>query len=358
LVVVIALLSLTAEARRLGDKECEQQCQDPKFKDLEYFDKEEKILDPSVLLKRLQKERKKWTEGTLYKNYGQENFQNIFQPELEVWDLEKNDTVTKRVSVGKHVIFKDVTHLATDSQGLYEKHQQELTGKPPVAWARLIRKWQIKVMQLRLSILEERLNAKAICLDECTRSANGEEDKGRQRKLGVQASGGKYTKVTWTTGGHSSSAGHGNLFTESYTARLGEALTPLLKNALGFDFVAKNYAMGGTASADQVALCYNSIFGRDMDFFSWDYGMTDGTYCILLLVLALGWFSWFIQRDFVLQCIIIFLCFLYGQDTTFGKCPCTPTRAQDYLVTENDPILAMCPIVPPCLTLMLVRGTN
>ncbi len=33
--------------------------------------------------------------------------------------------------------------------------------------------------------------------------------------------------------------------------------------------------MGGTGSAAEVAMCWNEIFGDDVDFFSWDYGMTD-----------------------------------------------------------------------------------
>ena len=33
--------------------------------------------------------------------------------------------------------------------------------------------------------------------------------------------------------------------------------------------------MGGTGSAAEIAMCWNEIFGDDVDFFSWDYGMTD-----------------------------------------------------------------------------------
>jgi hypothetical protein len=45
--------------------------------------------------------------------------------------------------------------------------------------------------------------------------------------------------------------------------------------ALGIQFVAKNFAMGGTSSGEEVALCTESIFGQDIDFLTWDYGMTD-----------------------------------------------------------------------------------
>lgn len=35
------------------------------------------------------------------------------------------------------------------------------------------------------------------------------------------------------------------------------ALKPLLKE-IGLDFIAKNYAMGGTESAEEISLCANS----------------------------------------------------------------------------------------------------
>jgi hypothetical protein len=33
--------------------------------------------------------------------------------------------------------------------------------------------------------------------------------------------------------------------------------------------------MGGTGAAAEIAMCWNEIFGDDVDFFSWDYGMMD-----------------------------------------------------------------------------------
>jgi hypothetical protein len=42
---------------------------------------------------------------------------------------------------------------------------------------------------------------------------------------------------------------------------------------IGLDWVTKNYAMGGTPSGEEVSLCFNSIFGRDVDSITWDYGM-------------------------------------------------------------------------------------
>ena len=84
-----------------------------------------------------------------------------------------------------------------------------------------------------------------------------------------------FAKYVWATGGHSSAAGHGNLFDESYTAVLGRDAR-IVFEAIGIYFEDRNYAMGGTSSASEVSMCWEQIFGSDVDFFSWDYGMTDG----------------------------------------------------------------------------------
>jgi hypothetical protein len=44
----------------------------------------------------------------------------------------------------------------------------------------------------------------------------------------------------------------------------------------GIDFVARNHAMGGTASAPEIAICSKEVFGTDVDVLLWDAGMTDG----------------------------------------------------------------------------------
>jgi hypothetical protein len=52
-----------------------------------------------------------------------------------------------------------------------------------------------------------------------------------------------------------------------------------LKNifaACGIDFIGRNHAMGGTASAPEIAICSKEIFGNDIDLLHWDTGMTDG----------------------------------------------------------------------------------
>jgi hypothetical protein len=84
-----------------------------------------------------------------------------------------------------------------------------------------------------------------------------------------------FERYVWATGGHSASAGHGNLYNETYTAYMEGDLKNVF-GSIGIDFVGRNYAMGGTASATMMSMCHKEIFGQDIDFFSWDYGMTDG----------------------------------------------------------------------------------
>jgi hypothetical protein len=54
-----------------------------------------------------------------------------------------------------------------------------------------------------------------------------------------------YTQFVWATGGHSASAGHGNLFNETYTAFLERAIKDVF-GSMGIDFIGRNYGMGGT----------------------------------------------------------------------------------------------------------------
>jgi hypothetical protein len=85
----------------------------------------------------------------------------------------------------------------------------------------------------------------------------------------------KSTTFIWAVGGHSAAAGHGNLFRNAYANVIEESLK-LVFDPIGIQFLGKNYAMGGTKSGPEVAFCMESIFGRDVDILSWDYGMTDG----------------------------------------------------------------------------------
>ena len=85
----------------------------------------------------------------------------------------------------------------------------------------------------------------------------------------------KEVSYNWVIGGHSSAAGHGNLFNQTYGYIIEDSVRPIFQ-ALGITFYGKNYAMGGMKSAPESALCMSSLYGVDLDILSWDFGMTDG----------------------------------------------------------------------------------
>jgi hypothetical protein len=69
---------------------------------------------------------------------------------------------------------------------------------------------------------------------------------------------------TWMTAGDATAAGHGNLYSQSYTAILQDTVEKAF-NALGIEFIAKNYGMGQYASGPELGLCMNEVFGDDID---------------------------------------------------------------------------------------------
>lgn len=66
------------------------------------------------------------------------------------------------------------------------------------------------------------------------------------------------------------------MWRESYTAVLTRGVQDIFA-ACGIDFVGRNYAMGGTSSGAEIALCSKEIYGTDFDVLVWDTGMTDGS---------------------------------------------------------------------------------
>ena len=141
---------------------------------------------------------------------------------------------------------------------------------------RLKRKLMIKVLEVQTSILNQDRNVADTC--DCTDGAGKPLSSMVKPEdvvsLQVDSS---FAQFVWATGGHSAAAGHGNLFNESYTAHLGRDARTVF-GAIGIEFEDRNYAMGGTTSASEISMCWQQIFGDDVDFFSWDFGMTDGNY--------------------------------------------------------------------------------
>lgn len=99
----------------------------------------------------------------------------------------------------------------------------------------LRRKLQIKALTVQVNIMNEKETCKKEChiLDQFESSPI------------YNSTFPHYTRYVWATGGHSASAGHGNLFNESYTAFMEHDLKPIF-GAIGIEFEGRNFAMGGT----------------------------------------------------------------------------------------------------------------
>jgi hypothetical protein len=142
----------------------------------------------------------------------------------------------------------------------------------------LKRKLMIKVLQTQKELQRIEMDVNGC---DCTGDGNDEKDHARQRPVRTHNGAyshaaiieSTYSKYVWATGGHSAAAGHGNLYNESYTAYMERDLKDIF-GSIGIDFEGRNYAMGGTASAAEIAMCWEEVFGVDVDFFVWDYGMT------------------------------------------------------------------------------------
>lgn len=125
---------------------------------------------------------------------------------------------------------------------------------------RFQRKLQMKILEVQANIFRE--NAKLLKGCNC----NGRIIETR-RELGskmieLPAVDPFFSRFVWSTGGHSAAAGHGNLHNQSYTAFMESAAKPVFE-AIGIQFEARNYAMGGMASAPLLALCNEAIYGTD-----------------------------------------------------------------------------------------------
>eukprot|EP00536_Pseudo-nitzschia_multiseries_P000656 jgi/Psemu1/321723/estExt_fgenesh1_pg.C_80024 len=147
-----------------------------------------------------------------------------------------------------------------------------------LSFERLKRKLKIKILSMQSGINQQDSDISGCdCSDangKALRSGIEETEDPSSLFNGIDKSS-LFEKYVWASGGHSAAAGHGNLYNESYTAYMERDVKDVFAS-IGIEFEGRNYAMGGTASATDVSMCWQQIFGQDVDFFSWDYGMVDG----------------------------------------------------------------------------------
>jgi hypothetical protein len=108
---------------------------------------------------------------------------------------------------------------------------------------RLKKKIRMKIMSAQTEIRKKDENFQGC---DCM---NGDKPLGSESAIGNATESKEvehtFARYVWATGGHSASAGHGNLYNESYTAFMTRAVTNVFAS-VGIEFESRNYAMGGT----------------------------------------------------------------------------------------------------------------
>ena len=211
------------------------------------------LLDTKALLKKVQEAKAEMYE-MMKSDYGPELFQAIFFKD--------------GVSRGK------ASWFSADSKD--------------TSVVRFQRKLKMKVLQMQMNLLEsERSVGSCDCSHSVEVAPEGVENvtvvdtesarrlEGANDTMMLPHLPAYFNRFVWSTGGHSAAAGHGNLYNESYTSFMERAAKNVFA-AVGIDLEGRNYAMGGMASAPELALCNQAIYGPDADIVSWDFGMTDG----------------------------------------------------------------------------------
>jgi hypothetical protein len=238
------------------------------------------MLDTSVLLSRAEQEREEAVQ-MLKRNYGEEYYPKIFMNE-------------EGESVGRYG-FKGAKQMPWK--------ETPVSWREDVSRNRLLRKLMIKILKMQLTVEQEAKNVQGC---DCRTTVKARKNQLRflneEQEQEINSSNGTleqetnsnngtspteeeeddddglpefYERFVWLNAGHSSAAGHGNRFNETYTAIV-EATAKATFAAVGIDLEGRNYAMGGMSSAAELALCSEAVYGTDPDLMTWNFGMTDG----------------------------------------------------------------------------------
>eukprot|EP00980_Cylindrotheca_fusiformis_P001638 scaffold368_cov125-Cylindrotheca_fusiformis.AAC.16 len=139
---------------------------------------------------------------------------------------------------------------------------------------RLKRKLKLKVLKMMNSIISTESNIHGC---DCIRNRGdgayaGSADEEREDDDDHEVPD-YFETYVFANGGHSQAAGHGNKFSESYTAVFARDVRRVWES-IGIEFIDRNYAMGTMRYApERLSL---ETFGTDVDFLAWNYAMTDG----------------------------------------------------------------------------------
>ena len=222
-------------------------------------DKEEDLTQSVNMLHRLETAWQDWIETRLKAiEYGPDYYHAIFEETLQQHDQKAAahdtadaagpTTTTTRNHVGNQHIFRDPMDLPLPRDDDVSLTNATTTppspssSRPNGGWQRMIRKYQIKLLQIQIGMLLERHydSPQDYCHEQCMLLGHDEPP---------SKTPGLYSQFYWVNGGHSGAAGYGNWFHESYTAQLERDLKPILQQ-IGLDWIVRNYAMKGAESGE------------------------------------------------------------------------------------------------------------
>jgi len=198
---------------------------------------------------------------------------------LEFQDLVRlaeaaHDKVQSTIREGYGEYFEQIFIVNGTTNGQEDGGGTHYRGmKPPGSPSRerMKRKLKIKVLKMMSSVKATESNVHGC---DCVGKTGSMDDSGIDEDV-LTAIPEFYEKYVFANGGHSNAAGHGNMFSEAYTAVFGNDVRPIWE-AIGIEMIDRNYAMGAMAATPAMSTCTKEVFGTDVDFLAWNYGMTDG----------------------------------------------------------------------------------
>ena len=153
-----------------------------------------------------------------------------------MFQLEVTGTDAVVSKIGPHNLLKSSNQYTSKMKG-----QHVPVGEDSIGWNGLVRKLQIKLLQVQLGVIEEK--------------EQRQQPSPRKKYL---------AKWLWMTAGEKKAAGFGNLYNQSITMVMQNAANEAFES-LGIAFRTRNHAMRFIEMAPEVPLCSQQIYGSDFD---------------------------------------------------------------------------------------------
>lgn len=162
------------------------------------------------------------------------NFQDVLNLAEEAMNQKVLPTLREDYGEYFEKMFVDATNGTNDDEGTHSWGMRAADLDGP-SRDRMKRKMKIKVLKMMASVQATERNVQGC---DCVGKTGSIDDSGVDEAIPDF-----YEKYVFANGGHSNAAGHGNMFSESYTAVFGRDVRPIWE-AIGIEMIDRNHAMG------------------------------------------------------------------------------------------------------------------